>query len=142
MRVRAELLKDAKQEARALSDRQPSDIQAVLTTEAAVAKDGAIAHETGERGEASIYLVAMLGNFRKTCKKKDAVARHVLEGLGSVHALDGCGTSYPVMEFAVLASDDEVEGRNSVDSYPDLKSLGEPVRLEKRNIGSQDAKRG
>ena len=131
MRVRAELFEVAKREARALHDRHPDDIQAVLTTEAAAVKDGAIVHESGERGEAYIYLVAIRGNFRKTCKKKAAVARYAFESLDSVRALDGCGSSYPVVEFAVLASDDEVEGRNSVDSYPDLKSLGEPVRLVK-----------
>ena len=122
MKVRAALLKKALSQAAALNDgergREPSEIQAVRTSEAQAGllekevRTGNAIQNVGSSG-ASVYVVAMRGAFVFHC-----------HGLGP----DLCPVHVLVLTVSLSTKKLIAESRGRV--YPNLASVGTPVRLE------------
>jgi hypothetical protein len=122
VKLRAELLKDARREAARLpsGERHPVDIQAVLTTEAkAWTLESESTHtdrSCGGCGTEAVYLVAMIGHSRTDCK-------------GAPGALPSCSAHPPVYMFWVSPSTLKVSRGARASSYPNLTSVGVPIPL-------------
>lgn len=119
-KLRAELLKDAKREAAKppFGAHHPLDIQAVLTTEA---KAWVLENESrktnlacGGCGTGEVYLVAMVGGA--DCKSGPGVP-------------PACPSHPPVFMFWVSPTTRTVSRAARASSYPNLTSVGAPVRL-------------
>lgn len=114
--TRTVLLKDARQFALSLGERNPHDIQAVRTTGEKAQRLGGHSITDEKLAKETVYVVAMRGHF--SCKE-----------CGAPGGRDKAPTTHPVAWMELYASTLTQYGGGDGQQYPNLKQAGSPVRL-------------